>query len=526
MKSKSPMRNIIFSIFIPLLFSAAHPAPAHGSAPLEVDVWLDRGNGAAYNPDDAIIVYFEANRPSYVVVYGIDTDGYVHILYPYYPGMDNYVAGHQTYSIPGGGFDMALYVDEPVGMGYVEAVASEEPFLLDDWPFMSRHDETVERVEMMRRVSGDRFLSMEEINRGMLSISDDLVYDDDFAVYYVEEIPDEPAYASSNYFVGGYYYDPYSYSYPSFYVSAYDYWYCDDFWYWGYYSPFVYYYPHTCWAYYSYPGPYEYYDWYYYSEHSRGEPRYNRKYDYTDRDNGSYRSKVETPLTANSVRTGGSAEENEFRFARSKIVAEEGQTGLHPSFEEKSTVREASTGDQTIAKSSVVNENRGWSEAVARKADAVSPGVLETRPRVSQKVAFDYGNSTSRVTRIEKKRVSPDRSALRLETPVKRSGSVGRGGGERTPVARRSTVVHEGRTRRETEPLVDRRPAMQERERPQRDRDDTVRRETRSGNGRPARGEVRRSRPVNSRGSRARGAVTHGSGSGSRGAVRGVVSSR
>ena len=47
---------------------------------LEVDVWVNRGEGAVYHPGDKIKVYFKTSDDCYLVIYGIDTKGNVNIL--------------------------------------------------------------------------------------------------------------------------------------------------------------------------------------------------------------------------------------------------------------------------------------------------------------------------------------------------------------------------------------------------------------------------------------------------------------
>lgn len=525
MKRKGKMRNVILSMFILASFYAVSPCQAYDAIPLEVDVWLDRGDGGVYNSDDAMIVYFEVNRPSYVTVYNIDTEGYVRILYPYYPGMDNYVAGHEIYSVPGSGFEMALYVDEPIGMGYIEAVASERPFHLDEWSFMSQSYEPVEGVELMRRIIDDPFLSMVEINHEILSFPDELIYDDDFVVYYVEEIPYEPTYISSDFYVGSYYYDAYCYSYPSYYAGAYNYWYCDDFWYWGYYYPLVYYYPYAYYGHYAYYGPYDYYAHYDHHPYSyRGEPRYSRKYDYTTRDDGHYRSKGETPRTVNAVRSGDYEEKNGSRYVSSQAVREnDGGSRSYPSFQEKVTIGDTPHGNAKRVEPTVVKEvreDRPGDEIVTRKAGDPASSVFETRQRASRKAPSNYESSVRQVSRVEKKREGADRPAQQHESRVRSTGSVSHDRGERNPVVRRSTVVSEGQARRETRSVVNRGAVRSGNERTQSNRGSTVRNETRSRSERPAVRETRRNGSTNSPGGSRSGAGVRGSGSRSRGVSR------
>ncbi len=304
------------------------PQASIADSPLQVEVWLDRGDGAVYYSGEAMTVYFKTNMPSYVTVYNIDSEGYVNILYPYYPGMDNFVAGGRTYAIPGGGFDLDLIVDEPVGIGYIEAVASQEPFYLDEWPFLSSTGQETAGVEVIRRVNGDPFLAIEDINQRILPFSEELVYSDDFAIYYVEEIVHYPRYLCSDCHVPTYYhYDPYGWVCPSYYIVVYDYWYYNDFYYWDYYYA------------------YDYYDYYYRCyKPSPARHRYSRKYDYRVKEEGVYRTKGESTLGDGVIRVRGYAEKEATRH--------------------------------------LGEEKRGGDEAITRSAGVPGPGAVPARKTI------------------------------------------------------------------------------------------------------------------------------------------------
>ncbi len=101
---------------------------------LDIEVWADKGDGATYYPGDDIKVYFRASRDCYVVVYNIDTRGYVHLLYPVDRRDDPYVEGGRVYRIPDRFDEYELTVNGPDGMEYIQAVASFEPLDLPNFP--------------------------------------------------------------------------------------------------------------------------------------------------------------------------------------------------------------------------------------------------------------------------------------------------------------------------------------------------------------------------------------------------------
>jgi len=100
---------------------------------LDIDVWINKAEGSTYYPGEDIKVYFRASRDCYVVVYNIDTRGYVNILYPYNSSDERYVEGGRVYKIPGRYDDYSLTVDGPSGVEYIQAVASYEPLSPPHW---------------------------------------------------------------------------------------------------------------------------------------------------------------------------------------------------------------------------------------------------------------------------------------------------------------------------------------------------------------------------------------------------------
>jgi len=384
---------VVSAIFF---FGALFPPLLFGNQPPEVEVWLDRGDGGVYYDGDAMTIYFKANRPAYVTVYNIDSEGFVNILFPYYPGMDNYVAGGKTYTIPGGGYDLSLYIDEPVGIGYIEAVVSDEPFDLDRWPFLSRSDEPTEAVEVIRQISGDPFLAIEEINGAILPYSEEPLYQDDFAIYYIEEIVHYPRYLCSDCHVPSYYhYDPYHYYCPSYYIIVYDYWYYNNFCYWDFYYP------------------YGYYDYYYYYPRSVyvGQ-RYSRKYDYRTRDTGIYRTKGEVSLSDGIIRSRERGEETRIVGPASR-TQDEGTT-LPMVSRVRETVSEENSPTDTPRPShhgtAVEEQTSPGNEGALRRQGKIS-AAEESRPAVnpSRKPAVEESrpaSSPSRKPAVEESRSS------------------------------------------------------------------------------------------------------------------------
>jgi hypothetical protein len=149
---------------------------------LDIEVWVDKGGGTTYCPGEEIKVYFRASRDCYVVVYNIDTKGYVNLLYPYDGDDDYYVEGERTYRIPDRFADYDLTVDGPEGTEYIQVVASFDPIALPNFPGLSEKYDYSEEIYAYKLDGEDPFEFMETINDEI--VSDD--YASDACIFNVE----------------------------------------------------------------------------------------------------------------------------------------------------------------------------------------------------------------------------------------------------------------------------------------------------------------------------------------------------
>lgn len=181
--------------------------PRHAvAAGLAVDVWLDRGDAAVYQPGQALGIRSHVSQDAYLLVYEIDSQGYVNLLYPI-AGRSGFVDGRKDLDIPPDDSQLDLVVQGPVGEGYVVAIASETPF--HDLPWYLRpydaHAEAVgyqgdtppeeQGVTSDGRIVGDPFVAMEKIRRRVLAVPDDQAsFATAYSSYYVHEVVKYPRY--------------------------------------------------------------------------------------------------------------------------------------------------------------------------------------------------------------------------------------------------------------------------------------------------------------------------------------------
>ena len=148
----------------------AVPAQA-GSPPIAVDVWVNREEGGVYRSGESMRIFFRTNSDAYVLVYNIDTEGFIHLVYPYGPSDPFRVETGRTYRIPARHDPYDLVADGPPGMEFVVAVASRQPFR--DLPWFLRGgdpDEVLTDDELESgQIVGDPYVGIERLNQRIIA---------------------------------------------------------------------------------------------------------------------------------------------------------------------------------------------------------------------------------------------------------------------------------------------------------------------------------------------------------------------
>lgn len=101
-------------------------SPAPVEEPLAVQLWMDR---PAYTEGDALAIHFSVNRPSYIYLFDVGTDGKVQMLFPNGYSTSNFVSAG-VHSLPEGLYQ--FLAEAPAGTEHVQIVASLAPLALPD----------------------------------------------------------------------------------------------------------------------------------------------------------------------------------------------------------------------------------------------------------------------------------------------------------------------------------------------------------------------------------------------------------
>jgi len=199
------LRRIITAVIATMIAIAV--APRHlAAAQLAVDLMLDQGDAAVYQPGQSLGIKAHTSADGFLLVYEIDSQGYVNLLYPI-AGRSGFVDSRSDLQIPPEGSQLDLVAQEPTGEGYVVALLSRDPFKDLPWylrPFDAQAqgagyqgDTPPEEqgVTSDGRIVGDPFVAMERIRRRVLQYPDDEAsFATSYTTFYVHEQVKYPRY--------------------------------------------------------------------------------------------------------------------------------------------------------------------------------------------------------------------------------------------------------------------------------------------------------------------------------------------
>jgi len=159
---------------------------------LRTSLWLDKSADEVYRKGDYQTVGFQTNEDAYAVVYRVDSEGLVEVLWPRSRLDDGFVFGGHEYLLPVSG-SRRLRVSHQEGEGFVEVVVSRYAFDLRDLAIDFHHEQNTDRLDFY--VAGDPFLAMNEVNFAVTGLEDSADYViTDYKSYYVHQKVEHPRY--------------------------------------------------------------------------------------------------------------------------------------------------------------------------------------------------------------------------------------------------------------------------------------------------------------------------------------------
>jgi len=219
------MKRKLRALFLAALVAGAVPSgaalavvPVENAARvsrLSIDVWTNKEEGGVYRPGEQMKIFFRPNVDSYVLLYNIDTEGFIHVIFPYGPEDPERLEGGRTYQIPSRQDPYDLVADGPQGIEYVVALAAPFPFRDLPWYLSGRlADEgpppgSDEGDEDSGVIVGDPYLGMDRIVRRIVPAGreDEVATADTY--FYIERRVEYPRYVCADCHSHGVWYDPY-----------------------------------------------------------------------------------------------------------------------------------------------------------------------------------------------------------------------------------------------------------------------------------------------------------------------------
>jgi hypothetical protein len=218
------MRKTIISVGVALavIFLAASlhsveikksTGPLAGGEELMISVRVAGGNGSVLKPGERVKLTFQTNRDAYVVLYNIDSEGYVTLLYPE-DGRPSRVEGQKVYFLPDAGSGFNWVVDGKTGIEYIHAVATDDPTAIreEELYFLARNRKQPEDKRF--KIDGDPFLSFNMIDEEIIGNAKDTYPATDYTYFYINRKVDYPRYLCSKCHAPGKLTDPYNMDCP------------------------------------------------------------------------------------------------------------------------------------------------------------------------------------------------------------------------------------------------------------------------------------------------------------------------
>lgn len=153
---------------------------------IETRIWLDRGVDPVFQRGDEARVYYRASVDAYMVLFHVNTDGVLRLLFPSSPGQALRARGGRDYRLLFPDSD-AWVVDESPGVGYFFVLASEQPFQFERLSQVSVAGGWASSAPL-NRIRQDPFVTVDEFKRALLPApagSTEDGYAVDFTVYHV-----------------------------------------------------------------------------------------------------------------------------------------------------------------------------------------------------------------------------------------------------------------------------------------------------------------------------------------------------
>ncbi len=196
---------LLAALLIPLFTSQVLPVdlrkgkyvePAATTDELSVSLNLLGEKGGVYGPGKDIAFSFTTTKDAYVVVYNIDSEGYVHLLWPD-DGNPTLTQGHKTIFVPAPGSDAHWLTGDKTGVEYIHAVAvpSLDRLKDEEVSFLAQNDQLPEGKRL--RIDNDPYLAFNMIDEQIANNAETMPPATDYTYFYINREVEYPRYLCS-----------------------------------------------------------------------------------------------------------------------------------------------------------------------------------------------------------------------------------------------------------------------------------------------------------------------------------------
>ena len=160
---------------------------------LDVSLRLIGGRGAVLMPGRDINLTFQTSSDAYVIIYNIDSEGYVHLLYPA-GGRPEMIRGRKIHFLPEQGKDITWEVGGDTGIEYIHAIAVADPSRIDRDELYYLAQNSTMPEERRLRIDMDPFLAFNMIDEELINDAERMTPATDYTYFYVNREVAYPGY--------------------------------------------------------------------------------------------------------------------------------------------------------------------------------------------------------------------------------------------------------------------------------------------------------------------------------------------
>ncbi len=160
---------------------------------VDVSLRLIGGRGAVLMPGRDINLTFQTSADAYVIIYNIDSEGYVHLLYPA-DGQPKMISGRKVHFLPEQGAGITWEVGRDTGIEYIHAIAVNDPSRIDRDELYYLAQNSTMPEEKRLRIDMDPFLAFNMIDEELITDAERMTPATDYTYFYINQKVDYPGY--------------------------------------------------------------------------------------------------------------------------------------------------------------------------------------------------------------------------------------------------------------------------------------------------------------------------------------------